>query len=139
MDISPSFSVLLQLQQIVLTMWQGTSPVLSGSDDENVWYVPHSRPLDDEEKCSAVSLDPQSDNSSKAWKQPKSSASALLLQNSTRDEILRAVQGRKELQLFLDDANTAVLCVWALRVGDLRLDNGLELLDGGSERGTENT
>ncbi|CAM9204031.1 unnamed protein product, partial [Ectocarpus fasciculatus] len=58
-------------------------------------------------------------------------------EKSTRDEVLRAVQGKKELQLFLDDPNTAVLCVRALRGGGVRLDNGLDFLDEGSERETK--
>lgn len=43
------------------------------------------------------------------------------------------MRGRKEVQLFLDDPNTPVLCVRALRGGGLRLGNKLELLEGGSE------
>ena len=43
------------------------------------------------------------------------------------------------MQLFLDDPNTPVLCVRALRGGGLRLGNTLGLLEGGSEgaAGTE--
>ncbi len=37
------------------------------------------------------------------------------------------------MQLFLDDPNTPVLCVRALRGGGLRLGNNLELLERGSE------
>lgn len=58
-------------------------------------------------------------------------------QQNTRDDILEGVRGRKEVQLFLDDPNTAVLCVRALRGGGVRLSNSLGLLDGGPEGSTE--
>lgn len=58
-------------------------------------------------------------------------------QQNTRDDILQGVRGRKEVQLFLDDPNTAVLCVRALRGGGVRLSNSLGLLQGGSEGAAE--
>lgn len=39
------------------------------------------------------------------------------------------------MQLFLDDPNTTVLCVRALRGGALRLGNSLGFLEGGESEG----
>lgn len=48
--------------------------------------------------------------------------------------MLQGVQGRKEVQLFLDDPNTSVLCVREMRDGGFRFDNRL-----GPQEETEGT
>ncbi|CAN0042899.1 unnamed protein product [Ascophyllum nodosum] len=43
----------------------------------------------------------------------------------TRDEVMRDIRGEKELELFLDDPNTPVLCVRSLRGGGFHLENSI--------------
>lgn len=45
---------------------------------------------------------------------------------STRDEVIREIQGERELKIFLDDPNSSVLCVRSLPGGSFRLTNALE-------------
>lgn len=44
---------------------------------------------------------------------------------TTRENALTEVRGRKELQLFLDDPSVAVLCVHSIEGGGFRLSNSL--------------
>lgn len=58
------------------------------------------------------------------------SAAILPAYQNTRDDVLRGVQGKKEVQLFLDDPNTTVLCVRTLHGGGFRMENHLGLAEG---------
>lgn len=49
------------------------------------------------------------------------------LLQTTREDALREVNEREELQLFLDDPSVAVLCVHAAETGGLQLSNRLSI------------